>query len=89
MKTSHLFSNPEKIEFLKLRNLISTDYVKKPLTDEVINLSYNFISPNLRLMHLFAKELELFTKYQNNRTDNNWNNFIEFNKKVNSVQKSI
>ena len=89
MKTSQLFTTPEKIEFLKLRNLINTDYVKKPLTDEVINLSYNFISPNVRLLHLIAKELELFTKYQNNRTNHNWNIFIEFNKKVKSVQKSI
>lgn len=89
MKTSQLFTTPEKIEFLKLRNLIKTDYVKKPLTDEIINLSYNFISPNLRLMHLLAKELELFTKYQNNRTDYNWNIFIEFNNKVLSAQKSI
>ena len=89
MKTSQLFTTPEKIEFLKLRNLINTDYVKKPLTDDVINMSYNFISPDLRLMHLAAKELQLFTKYQNNRTELNWNIFIKFNNNVLSVQKSI
>ncbi|TYA78546.1 hypothetical protein [Seonamhaeicola marinus] len=79
MKTSHLFTMAEKIEFLKLRNLINSDYVRKQPTEEVINLSYDFISLDIRLLHLIAKEKQLFLIYQNNRSINNWTKFIEWN----------